>query len=192
MIGAEIMSQIQSSNSGEPITTNSRIIKISDNFNPLILNKNQWIRENSYRLPVFYSDDYSFVVDLQYQNYLKYIEYSAENHSGEVTLSEPTETIVCEFNNILLTLQSTVFNGSIELILCECDGVEVVLCRLSDLNINDISTPHFVDHKVDIVDYLNIVLPYFKIMPSQTLKLHVSGGVLLTDNLLVCATYKST
>ncbi|MCP4321068.1 MAG: hypothetical protein GY787_04310, partial [Alteromonadales bacterium] len=56
---------------GKLAIANTAVVKVAQENNPKILSKREWIAENDHKLPSFWTDDYSFMIDAQYNQYLQ-------------------------------------------------------------------------------------------------------------------------
>lgn len=101
--------------------------------------------------------------------------------------------IKCErnarFSQTLLTVQVTPFTSNIQLVLKTKDGDEVSLCSLKEIAEEFDDELTFENQKINLAQALNQRVPDFCLPAGQQLLLRISGGILLTDNILLIASY---
>ena len=106
-----------------------------------------------------------------------------------ILLTDAKSTKDTRINQIVVTLQTTPINGDMHLLLKTNDGDEVALCSLKDIKQSFEPSQHFINQKVDFAVVLNKRIKNFCLPVGQQLILRVKGGILLKENILVCAQY---
>ncbi len=181
------MNKFKLSNQTNLIIMSNKVIKIKPSHCAQMLTKAQWIKENPTAVPSQHSDDYCYLVDTQYTEYLKCMRCTVEQHHHEILLSDPKSKKICEVKNILITLQSTFFNGAIRLIIKDSVGEEVSLCEFTELHLNTFTNEHFENSKFDLINYVN--MDTLLLEPDKALVLQLFGGVILSDNIYYSALF---
>lgn len=182
------MTNLSLSNEKHATSTSSVIKVISDN-NPDLLNKDQWAIKHEDKLPGCWTMQYNTELNKQYSDYLDEIENAAVAHQLEIELTDIKCKRNVTFSQILVTLQITPFMSDMQLVLKTSNGDEVTLCSLKDLKeVFDVELT-FEDQKINFAQALNQRIPEFCLPEGQQLLLRVSGGILLTDNILLFASY---
>lgn len=182
------MTNLPLSNEKYTPSTSSVIKVISDN-NPDLLSKDQWAIKHEDSLPGCWAIQYNTELDKQYSNYLDEIDSTVQAHQQEIELTD----IKCKQNStlsqILVTMQTTPFISDMQLVLKTRSGDEVTLCSLKDLKeVFDVELT-FENQKINFAQALNQRIPEFCLPSGQQLLLRVTGGILLTDNILLFASY---
>ena len=142
----------------------------------------EWCKENYKKLPNYCSEDYYEIVSILYQQYLSKIKYLVENHQSEILIiNNNCETKI--ITKILITVQLSYFSGNISLILCDENRCKVTLVSISDLRSLHENLENFVDCQINLIELLNE--NRFYLGSGQSLTLRLTGGNLLTDNILI-------
>jgi hypothetical protein len=184
------MNKILISQQGGALTVNTQKIIASKAINrPKILTEKEWGIENKSKFPPSFSDDYYYLMQIHYQAYLKSIQCDIESYHREILISDPKSTSDAVINSILVSLKATYFSGAIDLVLREKNGTEVSLYSLRDLQYECIENRRFEEFKVDLIKLIHPVLPDFSLTKGQSLYLFISGGIVLTDNIMISSTY---
>ncbi|MGL1889187.1 MAG: hypothetical protein OCD76_21925 [Reichenbachiella sp.] len=170
-------------------TFTSSIIKVNCDNNPNILSKQQWAINDEDNLPECWTMQYKEALDEQYSIHLYEVGSFIQTHQQEIELTDIKCKKNVAFSQILLTVQATPFNGDIQLVLKTGEGDEVSLCSLKDLKERFDAKLIFEDQKINFAQTLNQRIPGFCLPSGQQLLLRVSGGILLTDNILLFASY---
>lgn len=167
----------------------SSVIKVNNESNPNILSKKQWAMKFEDNLPGCWTLQYQTELNKHYSHYLDEIEASVQSYQQEVELTD----IECErnarFSQILLTVQVTPFISNIQLVLKTSDGDEVSLCSLKEVAQEFDDELFFENQKINFAQALNQRIKDFCLPAGQQLLLRISGGILLTDNILLVASY---
>jgi|GEM_PF-3610954 len=173
--------------SDEKCTTSlSSVIKVnSDN----VLSKKQWVIQHGDKLPELWAIQYTTERDKQYSNYLDEIESAIQAHQQDIELTDIKCKRNAVFSQILVTVQTTPFTCDIQLVLKTSDGDEVSLCSLKDVQEMFDTELTFENQKINFAQALNQRIPGFCLPSCQQLLLRITGGILLTDNILLLASY---
>jgi len=165
------------------------VIKVNPDKNPDLLSKKQW--ENKYEddLPGCWMLQYKDELDKQYSSYLDKIEPTLESQQQDISLTDVTCKRNATFSVILVTVQTSQFISDIQLVLQTSDGDEVSLCSLKYIKVGFDAELLFEDQRIDFAQALNERIPDFCLPSGQKLLLRVTGGILLTDNILLYASY---
>lgn len=167
----------------------SSVIKVTNDKTPDLLSKEQWAINYEDKLPGCWNTQYKSELDKQYSNYLDEIESAIQAHQQEIELTDFKCKRNATFSQILVTMQTTPFKSGMQLVLKTSNGDEVTLCSLKDLKeVLDVELT-FEDQKINFAQTLNQRIPGFCLPSGQQLLLRVSGGILLTDNILLFASY---
>lgn len=165
------------------------VIKVDESLNPALLTKNEWAIENEHRLPPFWEDEYSMMVNEFYHLYLLNSQFYIEQHQQDILLTNTKTKKNAFFSQILITLQTTSIEYRMSLVLKTSDGDEVSLCSLKDIDESFDPLQHFVSQQIDFAQALNKRISNFCLPVGQQLILRVKGGIFLKENILVCAKY---
>ncbi len=182
------MTNLPLSNEKHATSTSSVIKVISDN-NSDVLSKDQWAIKHEDKLPGCWAMQYTTEQDKQYSNYLDEIESAVQAHQQEIELTDIKCKRNATFSQILVTVQTTPFMSDMQLVLKTSNGDEVTLCSLKDLKEVLDAELTFEDQKINFAQALNERIPGFCLPSGQRLLLRVTGGILLTDNILLFAAY---
>lgn len=167
----------------------SSVIKVNNESNPDVLSKKQWAMKFEDNLPGCWTLQYQTELNNQYSQYLDEIEAGVQASQHEIELTD----IKCErnarFTQILLTVQVTQFISNIQLVLKTSGGDEVSLCSLKEIAQDFDDELNFENQKINLAQALNQRIPDFCLPAGQQLLLRISGGILLTDNILLVASY---
>jgi len=128
---------------------------------------------------------YDNAVEKQYQNYLDGVEAAIKIQQQDILLTNFVCKRNAKFTQILITVQTTQFECDIQLVLKTSEGDEVSLCSLKDVKDGFDSSLIFENQKVNFAHVLNQRIPGFCLPSGQQLLLRVTGGILLTDNILL-------
>jgi len=182
------MTNLPLSNEKYTLSTSSVVKVISDN-NPDLLSKDQWAIKHEDSLPGCWALQYNTELDKQYSNYLDEIESPVLAHEQEIELTDIKCKRNATFSQILVTMQTTPFMSGMQLVLKTSNGDEVTLCSLKDLKEVFDAELTFEDQKINFAHALNQRIPGFCVPSGQQLLLRITGGILLTDNILLLASY---
>ncbi|RHW75010.1 hypothetical protein [Colwellia sp. RSH04] len=167
----------------------SSVIKVNSESNPDALSKKQWAMKFEDTLPGCWTLQYQTELNKRYSHYLDEIEASVQASQHDIELTD----IKCErnatFSQILLTVQITPFISNIQLVLKTSDKDEVSLCSLKEIAQEFDDELNFENQKINLAQALNQRIPDFCLPAGQQLLLRISGGILLTDNILLVASY---
>ncbi|TWX70428.1 hypothetical protein [Colwellia sp. C1TZA3] len=166
------------------------VIGVDKNKAPKLLSKKQWAIENERRLPEFWTEDYPFMVNMHYQEYLLSNQFVVEQYQQYILITDAKTKKNTFLSQILVTLQTTPIKHDIQLILRTKEGEEVSLCSLKDVDIPFDPSQYFVNQQVDFAKVLNQRISSFCLPVSQQLYLRLKGGVLLKESVLVCSKYE--
>lgn len=182
------MTNLPLSNEKHTASTSSVIKVISEN-NLDMLSKARWAVKHEDALPGCWAIQYNTELDKQYSNYLDEIESAVQAHQQEIELTDIKCKRNATFSQILVTMQTTPFMSDMQLVLKTSNGDEVSLCSLKDLKEVLDAELTFDDQKINFAQALNQRIPGFCLPSGQQLLLRITGGILLTDNILLFASY---
>lgn len=165
--------------------TTNRVIKINEENNVKLLSIQQWCYRNNHKLPAHWSDDYSYIADRNYYQYLLDNQISIEQYYFDTLLNDVDAKQNVSFSKILITLQKTPMKANIQLILKTNEGDEVALCSLKDVEQQLNLSLHFKNQQVDFANALNERIPDFCLPQRQQLILRVTGGFTLKANIII-------
>lgn len=173
----------------ELILTKNKTVKVFEEQNPALLTKMEWVTKNQTRLPPFWADDYSMMVNEFYHLYMLNSQFYVEQHQQDILLTDTTTKKNAFFSQILITLQTTPIEYEMHLVLRVSEGDEVSLCSLKDIDESFDPLQHFVSQQIDFAQALNKRISNFCLPVGQHLILRIKGGVFLKENILVRAKY---
>ncbi len=165
------------------------VIKVNPEQNPDLLSKKQWEIKYEDDLPGCWTLQYSNELNTQYSAYLEKIESIIEANHHDIVLTDINCKKNATLSQILATVQTSQFKSDIQLVLQTSEGDEVSLCSLKDIKEGLDTELIFEDQRINFAQALNERIPGFCFPSGQQLLLRITGGILLTDNILLYASY---
>ena len=182
------MTNVNINNSRHQGTTFIRTIaKCYNDKNPRLLTLEQWGMRNKNKLPTYCSDDYNFILQKNYQQYLLENKERIEKSSYELLLNDSDIEQTLSLSRIFITVQKTSVQGNLQLVLKTDEYNEVTLCDITDIEEQLNLSLRDINQQVNFAHALNTKNPDFTLVQGQKLLLRITGGFLLKDNVLVCS-----
>ena len=164
-----------------PLVTN-QIIAVNKEKNPPIITYKQWLIASKDRLPSFHLEDYDYIANEGYQRFVRLHNYNWHKHV--ICLAENKKPNHQLIESIDLTLQTTHFEGKISLVLAD-HANEVTLATVTNIHLIKPVVYAYHDRKIALLSVFNPALTHVCLNTGQSLYLTVTGGLLLTDNILI-------
>ena len=159
------------------------IITVKEENNACMETEKQFAISHAKYLPHHWEEDYYEVFRMRYQQYLNIVHYEVVNHKSTIKLCCADMEAIC-VSKALITFQTTYFPGNVKLVISDSNDSEVSIFSLNDLGWHSPYSQKFIDYQIDVIE-LTEKFENLCLTKGQSLTLHTTGGVLLTDHALL-------